>query len=223
MSPERIQLIQQSRPSVIQTSKSNNKPIASRISSRDYRNEKIERISLNAKYRTLFGNPSKDFYMMVDGLPGHGKSYWVMEFAEYYNRQIGNVIYYAAEQNGQNLALQEMQNTLETTFTIERQPKKLSKSDMIKDFNQYDLVVIDSINEMGLSAKEIKDIRDASGAAIVGILQSTKDGQFKGGQEYLHDVDISVKLNTFKPEVIKSRYKSIHDEKDRGRVVKINL
>ena len=54
-----------------------------RMSSAEYRELNIPRLGLTGQYQDLFGDPSKDFYMVVDGRPGHGKSYWVAQLAQH--------------------------------------------------------------------------------------------------------------------------------------------
>ena len=192
-----------------------------RMTSAEYQDLKIERLGIKGKYKDLFGDPSKDFYMIVDGNAGHGKSWWVAEFAQYFHRNHGKVIYYAAEQSGQNLAFQEMVQSLNTSFEIETNPKRLSKAQMLNDFKKYDLVVLDSVSEMGLSPEDLKDLRSNSDCAVVGVLQSTKDGQHKGSNEWLHDVAISVNLVRFQPQLRKSRFKKIEADKSGGRVINL--
>ena len=167
---------------------------SSRGSALDFRNKKINTIKFKRDYRQLLGLPPEDFYMIVHGQSGHGKSYWAIQFAEYFQRNHGKVLYYAAEQRGDNLALQNMMNEIEATFYHEKEPRKLTVPQIIKDANNYDLLVFDSFNEMDFSPEDVRTIRQSGKAAIVGILQSTKDGQFKGNNTWLHDTDIMVRI-----------------------------
>ena len=189
-----------------------------RMTSAEYTDLEIPSLGLTGKYKTLFGDPSKDFYMVVDGKPGNGKSYWVAALAQHIHRNHGRAIYYAAEQSGQNLALQEMVKYVGTTFEIETKPHLLSKEKILEDMKNYSLVVMDSISEMGITPKDLRDMRKDSNAAIIGVLQSTKDGSHKGSQEWLHDVDISINVTRYQPQVRKTRYKKL-DSGENGRVV----
>jgi len=192
-----------------------------RMSSARYQDAKIKRLGLTGKYKKLFGDPAKDFYMIVDGSPGHGKSWWVAEFAQHFHRFHGKVIYYAAEQSGLNLAFQEMLTELNTSFEIETNPKRLSKQKIKEDFNNYDLVILDSVSYMGMTPQELRDLREETNCAIVAVLQSTKEGQHKGSNEWLHDVGISVNLVRYEPQVRKTRYKKIEPPKSGGRVINL--
>lgn len=188
-----------------------------RMTGAEYADLEIPTLGLKGSYKNLFGDPSENFYMVVDGKPGHGKSYWVAKLAQYLHRNHGKAIYYAAEQHGENLALQEMVKAVGVTFEIETQPHLLSKKRIISDMKKYDLIVFDSVNEMGFTPDELKDMRKKSNCAVIGVLQSTKDGQHKGSQEWLHDVDISINIVRYKPEVRKTRFRKI--EVSGGKIV----
>jgi hypothetical protein len=102
-----------------------------------------------------------------------------------------------------------MLDEIQATFQIEKEPMKLTKKQIIEDLNNYDLVVFDSFNHMNLSPEEIRDLRQGGNAAIVGILQSTKDGNFKGENTWLHDTDMMVELvNRTANSGQKQRYES---------------
>ena len=190
-------------------SKPNSDTTSTRINSRDYRKLNIPTIKFDREFRPLLGVPPENFYMLVHGQSGHGKTYWTIRFAEYFERNHGSVIYYAAEQRGNNLAFQNMLNEIESTFQVEKEPMKLSKERIISDLNNYDLVVFDSFNHMNLTPEDIRDFRKAGNAAVVGILQSTKDGKFKGDNTWLHDADMMVQLvNRVANSEAKQRYES---------------
>lgn len=188
------------------------------IHSRDYRSLSIPSYEFSNSYSALFGNPSTDFYMMVHGLPGQGKTHWVVKFAEYFNRNHNSVLYYAAEQNGISKSFQDIQNKVKTSFDIHTRPENVSKDEMIQHFNHYGLVVIDSVNALGLSHEDIKEIRDKTSSAVVVVLQSNKEGNFKGAQNWKHDVDISLRMEARNPVIEKSRFGGSQDL-PKGKVV----
>lgn len=192
------------------------------INSRDYRQLSLPSIQLNNKYQSLFGKPASNFYMMVHGLPGQGKTHWAVSFADYFNKNHGSVLYYAAEQNGLSKSFQDIQNKLKTSFQIHTHPEKLSIQEIQNHFNQFSLVVIDSVNALKLSHEQLKTIRDNSNAATLVILQSNKDGDYKGTQNWKHDVDISVKIEDRKPTIEKSRFGGSEGKTfESGRVVNL--
>ena len=64
----------------------------------------------------------------------------------------------------------------------------------------YQFVVIDSINHMSITPKELRKLRGLHPTkAFICILQATKDGNFKGSNEFEHDTDISIKIEHRKP------------------------
>lgn len=176
------------------------------VNSRDYRKINIPTLELDNKYSNLFGNPSSNFYMMVHGLPSQGKTHWVVKFADYFNRNIGNAIYYAAEHNGIDKHFQSILNKTKSSFDVQTNPASLSEQQIINDFNKYSLVVIDSAQTLNISPEKLKAIRDKSKAATIVILQSNKEGDFKGSQTWFHDADISVRMESRTPMIEKSRF-----------------
>ena len=206
---ERTAQASPAQASITRTENKNNTTNSPIISAVSYRNQKIDTIKFDSHYRYLLGKPPQDFYMIVHGQSGHGKSYWTIQFSEYFQRNHGDVIYFAAEQRGINLAVQNILNEVKGTFKVHTEPRNLTLSDIIKFANQYDMIVFDSFNEMNLQPEEIKQIRQSSKAAIVGVLQSTKDGNFKGENTWLHDTDIMVQLVNRVPNTEqKARYQS---------------
>jgi len=188
-------------------------PTGTRGSAVQYRQKNIPTIQFNRKYTNLLGRPPEDFFMLVHGQSGHGKSYWTIAFAEYFHRNIGKVMYYAAEQRGFNKGLQNMMNEIEATFDVEREPRKLSNQQIKEDAKNYDLIIFDSFNEMDLQPEVIKDIRSSGKSAIIGILQSTKDGKFKGDNTWLHDTDIMVQLVNRVPNTDQKQRYAANDTK----------
>jgi len=192
------------------------------INSREYRQIEIPTYRFAHKYSKLFGNPSTDFYMMLHGIPGQGKSHWAAKFADYFNKNHGRVLYYAAEQNGISKSFQDIQNKLKTSFDVHLHPERLTRETMINHFNSYNLIVIDSVNALKLSDKDIKLIRDNSSASVLVILQSNKDGDFKGTQSWAHDADIAIKMESREPIIEKSRFGGGDDPTiPMGRVVNL--
>lgn len=176
------------------------------MNSRDYRSASIGTIGLSGKYKYLMGDPSAGFYAMITGSPGHGKSTFSTEFAQYFEEHHGKVLYLASEQSGLNKPLQDLLNKVNATFTINTKPTN-KVNEIISDSKRFDLLVIDSINNLGLTPDDIDKIREANPKlAVLAIMQSTKDGTFKGDQRFKHDCDIFLKCNRPKVYQTKSRY-----------------
>ena len=178
------------------------------VSASDYRKLSIPTIPMTAEYDYLFGMPSRDFYMTIHGLPGNGKTSFAVKFAQYFNQQHGRVLYLASEQNGIDLAFQEILKKYKASFQIHTDPKQLTEDHLLTAFKSYDLIILDSATNLGFYPNQIKSLQEQSGKAVISILQSTKDGKFKGSQEWLHDVDISLKVDNFEVILEKSRFQT---------------
>jgi hypothetical protein len=182
----------------------------STISGVDYKKMDIEYVKFKGAYHYLLGSPGKNFYKIVTGNPGNGKSTYAITFADYYSRNHGKVLYCPAEQAGANKDLQNLLNrtNVKGGFDIQQKANVLSADDLISlvSTQKYDLIVLDSINKMKISPDDITRIRTACpDLAIFAIMQSTKDGSFKGGQEYFHDCDVFLKIEDFVAYQTKAR------------------
>ena len=178
------------------------------INASDYRRISIPTIPMAGQYDYLFGMPSRDFYMVLHGLPGNGKTSFAVKFAQYFQGQHGRVLYLASEQSGIDLSLQEILKQHKATFELHTNPRALTEDHLLAAFKNYDLIILDSATDMKFYPSEVKKLQQQSGKAMIAILQSTKDGNFKGSQEWLHDVDISLKVDDFSAVLEKTRYKT---------------
>lgn len=80
----------------------------------------------------------------------------------------------------------------------------LKKSDTLKPR----FLVIDSINDMGMSIDDLKElIALDSQRAIIYVMQATKSGTFKGENDFAHEADIRIKVENYIPVIEKNRYK----------------
>lgn len=171
-----------------------------------YRKENIPSIKLGGKWSLLIGDPAPGFLMLLSGKPGNGKSTTAIEFAQYYETHHGKVMFVASEQPGLNKPLQSLLERFNATFMVWRKPVR--EVGVICDkIRGYDFVVIDSVNHMKLSPEDIAELRERNPkTSFLLVMQSTKDGSFKGSQEYLHDADIHVKMENFIANQTKSRF-----------------
>jgi len=177
------------------------------VSSSDYQKAIIPSINMNEKYGYLFGDPSPNFYMVLTGEAGSGKSTFATQFGKYYNDNHGKAIYLASEQSGANLALQELFKRYDASFDIHTKPKSLNESQLIQTISKYKLVIFDSANHMNISHEQIEMLRDKlRETAFVVILQSKKDGQFKGTNEWRHNCDIFIKCENKNAKSLKTRF-----------------
>jgi len=178
------------------------------VSALDYKKEHIKGLDFSDHWQYLVGNPAQNFYMIVHGLPGNGKSTFGVRFAEYFGQSHGRTLYINREQSGQSLAFQNLlkQNGAKS-FDIDRDNGKVDAQYLTSISAPYDLVVLDSINYMKLKPDEIDQFRKTNPTkAVLGIMQSTKDGNMRGSQEFIHDADIVLQMDNFTANQTKSRF-----------------
>lgn len=187
----------------------NDELLNSVTSADDYQRTVIASIDFKGPYKYLLGNPGPNFYKIVTGEPGNGKSTYAVKFADYFNRHHGRVLYFPAEQSGED---KDFQNLLKRTnakgFDIQRKANQCNVEDIISlvGKGQYKMIVLDSVNYMKLSHEDINKIREKlPNLAITAVMQSTKEGGFKGGQEYKHDCNLFLEISNFTAFQTKAR------------------
>lgn len=146
------------------------------------------------KYGRFMGNPAVGFHAIVFGLPKGGKSIWSMQFADYLANHFGDVLYIASEEGFKGTIKQKI-----TEWTTNRDKLKFGNFtgyDEIKDnINGYDFVFIDSLDFAQISVEEMEELKALNpNTSFVTIKQVTKDGKFRGSQEFAHNCDIIVEI-----------------------------
>lgn len=147
-------------------------------------------------WSNFLGNPSKNFSAIIYGLPKSGKSNLALQFASYLSRSFGKTLYIAAEEgfgqtikdkltftlaNNQNLDIGDLKGFSEIQQTLRKKP--------------YDFVFIDSINVAGIEVSQLGELRQLhSSTAFISVMQATKQGSFKGSQEFAHNCDIIINV-----------------------------
>jgi hypothetical protein len=159
------------------------------MSSMDFANLKFNTIGLTGKWLELMGDPAPGFTAMVFGKPKSGKSYLCVDFAGYLSRMLGKVLYVAREE-GLDATLQKKLNE-----TNVKNPNLFISDYLPEDLSGYDFIFLDSVNKLGLSSTDLDKLRkDNHGKSFVFVFQTTKDGHFKGRNEFQHDVDIVIEV-----------------------------
>ena len=159
------------------------------VSSTELAGMTFETLSLEGEYRELIGTPSRSFSAMVYGKPGGGKTTWCISFAKYLAQQHDLQVLFASIEEGINHTAQDKLRRLNATH-----PNLIVSDYMPEDLSQFDVVFIDSVNSFRYSVKDLQRLRKANpNIILIYIFQSTKNGQFKGSQEYEHDVDVVIR------------------------------
>ena len=177
------------------------------ISLESLKNKDFKTLAFTDKWKDLIGTPEANFCMMVYGKPGHGKSYFTLEFSDYIASNFGMVLFNSSEE-GASLSLKNKIVNFNTDNMYLGNAMNLSSLQVLLTQSPYKFVVIDSINHMNITAEDLRKLRGLHPTkAFICILQATKSGDFKGSNEFEHDTDISIKIEDRKAECIKTRYK----------------
>ncbi|MFK7983469.1 MAG: hypothetical protein AB8G86_26040, partial [Saprospiraceae bacterium] len=151
----------------------NNQILKDIISADEYRSIKIPTIEFKGAYKYLLSEAREKFYKIVSGLPEQGKTSYCVKFATYYAANHGRVLYMPSEQSGKNLDFQKVIGLMDGKgFDIDINVNAYDFQKLLERVQGYDLVILDSINNMKLSATEVKEINKR--AAIMAVMQSTK-------------------------------------------------
>jgi len=149
----------------------------------------FETIGLQGKYRKLIGDPCVGFSAMVYGLPKSGKSTLCIDFAKYLAQHHGKVLYCAIEEKfGYTL-----KEKVERLHAID--PNLYVSETVPEDLSDYNFVFIDSVSRADLDIEELRNLSNNNPrTSFVFIFHSTKDGNFRGMNQFAHDVDVIIKV-----------------------------
>lgn len=168
--------------------------------------KKFKTLEFTDKWQELIGTPEANFCMMVYGKPGQGKSYFTLELSEYLASNFGTVLFNSSEE-GSSLSLQNKIANFNMENIFLGSANDVNSLQFLLTKSPYKFVVIDSVNHMNITPEDLRKLRGLHPTkGFICILQSTKNGDFKGSNEYEHDADISIKIENRKPECMKTRY-----------------
>lgn len=171
-------------------------------------NQHYDVMTLSGRWKDFIGRPSKNFKMMVYGKPGQGKSTFSILFARYLAKEKGLRVLYVAAEEKFGYTLQEKIKRLEALTPNLDFAEDLTFSDL----HNYDVVLLDSVNHLQMDADELATL--PQNCAYVWIFQATKEGNYKGGQQYAHDSDIVIKVDSMKARIDKNRFGAANMEFD---------
>lgn len=156
------------------------------MSAADMVDMEFDTIEFSGDWQELFGNPAPNFDMLIHGEPGSGKTTFLLKFAKYLSLNFGKVFYVSSEEYGAatlTKMLQDYEIVSENLFFA---------NDLSEPLDNYDFIIIDSVNDMGLTLAEFKDLREQYPmTAFILVLQHTKSGDYRGGKDWEHEVEIA--------------------------------
>ena len=172
------------------------------ISASDFAEMEFETLGLTGEWKELLGNVSIPFIMMSYGKPGNGKSTFNILLARYFASEFNKKVLFVAKEEGTGYTLHEKFKRLKAFH-----PNIFVTSNLPEQVVGYDFVFIDSVNEMKLTPEDLQKMRIKNPKiSFVYVFKSTKDGNFRGSQDFEHDVDISVKIENGFALTEKSRF-----------------
>lgn len=166
------------------------------MSSTDLVNHTYTKYNFSGKWNDFIGQPSKNFHAMIYGRPKQGKSILAVQLAQYLSENFGKVLYIASEE-GFSVTLQKKV----AEFAIDNPNLDFAN---YRDFNQikealhvrkYQFVFIDSVNFIKITPEDVEDLKSANkNTAFITIQQATKNGNFRGSQEFAHNCDMVIRV-----------------------------
>jgi len=175
-----------------------------RMSAHELEGHNYVKEGFTGKWKQLLGNPAKGFKLMIYGPPGQGKSTLALMLARELAQHHGDVLYLSAEEHG--------------SATLQEKVKRVGgavegwhfDSRIPADLHKFDYLFIDSVNRLGFSLEEFRQIADeCHNLAVVYIMQVTKTGVFKGKADWEHEADIVVTMANGVAAAQKNRYKEL--------------
>lgn len=164
-------------------------PLPSKVvSAEDLAGIAFKTFMLDEPYKTDFHKINSDSQIMIWGAPGSGKTVYILKFAQYLAEKLGlKVLFVANEEFKRSTFAEKIKK-----FNIGHANLKFTK-DLDEDLiDQYDVIIPDSINSLGITLDEYhRLVQDHPGRIFIIVVQSTKDGDFRGGKDWEHEVDIA--------------------------------
>jgi DNA repair protein RadC len=152
------------------------------VSSEQLKNMKFDNLEFSGDWKELIGNPSKPFHIMIYGLPGSGKSTQSVNFVKYMANNHEFKVLYLAKEEGVSNTIQEKFKRLNAFH-----PNIFITADMPDDLSFFDLLVIDSVNEMNMTPDDIRKIQETyPNLSTWQIFKATKEGKFLGQSDFGH-------------------------------------
>lgn len=164
------------------------------MSARDLEQYEYAKYDFEGRWEQFFGQPSINAHYMVFGLPKSGKSTFCMHFAKYLADNFGDVLYVASEEGFSQTLKNKMINFGLTSDRMHFGNYREAEP-IMEIAGNYDFVFIDSVNFIAITPEQIRELKHNNpNLSLITIQQSTKDGDFRGSQEYAHDSDSIVRI-----------------------------
>lgn len=189
---------------------------------------KYQTMAMHEYYASLMGNPEPKFIAMFYGPPGSGKSVFALQFADYFAKYFGKVLYNSHEER--------LKKTIRDRIeTYKINARKLHFGDAIGfdqmmekiHRNRYRMVVIDSVQYMDFTYDQLQELTYEFRKRLLSLLMISFGTGFNSplrAQDHLFAADIKGYFYTnddggfakfasrYKPTLVKSKLFSIAEE-----------
>ena len=149
---------------------------------------------LHDKWRYFLNYMPTSFNGIIYGLPKAGKTHLALQFAQYLQSKFGNVMYVSGEEGVEepfNDKLKKYNSNFQVAYDVKG---SFGIMKLIEKTNPK-FVFIDSLNRLGLNVNDIISFKENfPNTVFLYIVQSTKGGDFKGGQNIAHEVTSMIKV-----------------------------
>lgn len=170
------------------------------------RKRHYELLDYNDPRFDFLGKMARKFTMMIHGLPGAGKTTFLLLFAEFLAKNFGPVLYVSPEEYDtptMTMMLDRLNINVPTNFHI---VERIDDDDPSK----FDFVIIDSVNDHDLTYPEFRKLKSKyKDQSFINVFQTTKDNDFRGVQKWKHKSDLACIVDNGQVEITKSRFGSL--------------
>ena len=157
---------------------------------------RYDQLPFTGRWRDFVGQPSVNFHAMVYGRPKQGKSILSVQWAKYLSENFGKVLYVASEE-GFSVTLQKkvMEFAMDNPNLDFANFRDFEQIKAAVNAGNYRFVFIDSVNFIKITPEDVEDIKaENRNTAFITIQQATKNGNFRGSQEFAHNCDIVIRV-----------------------------
>lgn len=182
---------------------SHNKGLKGVLTAEEMATRELDLLNFTSFWHRLFGAPAKNFTMMFHGEPHNGKTIFLLKLGQYLAEQFGEVLYVSSEEFSSTTMTKKVNEFLTP------RPQRLSFSENLDtpDLSDYQFIILDSVNDLGLKVNDYKELRkEHPDTAFIFILQHTKAGDFKGGKDWEHIAEIVGEVHKGTVTITKNRY-----------------
>lgn len=186
---------------------SKGKAVMGVLSGADIAAMEFKKIDLSDEWKAEFGEIASDEQMMFWGSPGSGKTYRLLKFAKYlaHDKNMRGV-FIANEELGRSTFTKKINQLKQEGIDVNDPNLDFAKK-IPEDVSGYEFILFDSINSLHMTLDDYIKFRDEHGPKIyISIVQTTKDGDFRGGKDWEHEMDFAGEYNDRKLIVHKNRH-----------------